>query len=67
MTDYERRVIVEAIKRNAPKWYEQLLKKQHLKREMILACIDIAIRNDNTDYQDEVNRIYRKFYNFLYN
>ena len=58
MTDYERRVIVEAIKRNAPKWYEQLIKKQHLKRDMISACIDIASRNDNTDYQDEVNRIY---------
>ena len=58
MTDYERQVIVEAIKRNAPKWYEQLQLKQQKKHDMILACIDIASRNDNTDYQDEVNRIY---------
>ena len=58
MTDYERRVIVEAIKRNAPKWYEQLILKQQKKRDMISACIDIASRNDNIDYQDEVNRIY---------
>lgn len=58
MTDYERRVIVEAIKRNAPKWYEQLIQKQHLKRDMISACIDIASRSDNNNYQNEVNRIY---------
>lgn len=58
MTDYERRVIVEAIKKNAPKWYEQLILKQQKKRDMIWACIDIASRNDNIDYQDEVNMIY---------
>lgn len=58
MTDYEGQVIVEAIKRNAPKWYNQLIQKQHLKRDMISACIDIASRNDNIDYQEEVNRIY---------
>ena len=58
MTDYESRVIIEAIKRNAPKWYEQLILKQQKKRDMISACIDIASRNVNIDYQDEVNRIY---------
>lgn len=58
MTDYERQVIIEAIKRNAPKWYEQLIQRQHKKREMILACIEIAGSKDNTYNQDEVNRLY---------
>ena len=58
MTDYERQVLVDAIKRNAPKWYDQLIQKQHLKRDMISACIDFASRSDNTCSQTEVNRIY---------
>ncbi|MBR5660357.1 MAG: hypothetical protein IKW99_02270 [Bacteroidales bacterium] len=58
MTDYEKQVIVEAIKRNAPKWYEQLRQKQQKKHDMISVCIDIASRRDNDCYQDEVNRIY---------
>lgn len=58
MTDYERQVILEAIKRNAPNWYVRMNQKQQKKRDMILTCISIASDRENIGYQDEVNRLY---------
>ena len=58
MTEYERELLCEAIKRNAPDWYKRLKKRQEQKRKLIITCMDIASRNDNTRSQDEVNRLY---------
>lgn len=58
MTEYEKEVIIQAIKRNAPCWYEKINQRLEQKRKMILACIDIAGRSDNTSDQNEVNRLY---------
>ena len=58
MTEHERQSLCEAIKRNAPDWYKRLKKRFEQKRKLILTCIEIASRNDNTYSQTEVNRIY---------
>lgn len=58
MTDYESQVIIEAIKRNAPKWYDRLIYKLRQKQDTIQACIDIACNLKSDCYQGEVNRIY---------
>ncbi len=58
MTDDEKQVIVEAIKKNAPDWYERIKQNQSQKRDMILSCLHIASRNYSADYQDEINQIY---------
>ena len=58
MTEHERQSLCQAIKRNAPDWYKRLKKRLEQKRKLIITCIDIASRSDNTYCQDEVNRIY---------
>lgn len=58
MTEYEKEVIIQAIKRNAPDWYKRLKKRFEQKRKLILSCIEIASRSDNSYSQNEVNRIY---------
>ena len=58
MTEYERQSLCEAIKKNAPEWYKRLKKRFEQKRKLIISCIDIASRDDNTYSQNEVNRIY---------
>ena len=58
MTASEGQVILDAIKRNAPGWFERMRVEQAKKREMLSRCIDIACRSDNEGYQDEINGVY---------
>ena len=58
MTDKEKQDLLEAIKRNAPKWYERIKERINQKKTLISNCIGIASHSDNEDYQNEINRMY---------
>ncbi len=58
MTENEKKQLYDAIKRNAPDWFERIQQMLRLKRAAITKCIVIASRSDDSDYQDKINRIY---------
>ena len=57
MTREEEHTLLEAIKKNAPEWYDRIRHKHDQKRDLILSCIGMA-GTDNPDYQAEINRQY---------
>ena len=57
MTEDEQKMLLEAIKRNAPVWYERIRTKQEQKKSVISTCINIAGGSDCDDYQNEINRL----------
>ena len=58
MTKDEKNLIYNALRRNAPGYFDKLMQKVNQKREMILTCIEIASNGNDDGYQDEVNRLY---------
>ena len=57
MTDVEKQSLYEAIKRNAPAWYEKTMQDIEQKKNTISTCIKIA-KSYNDDYQDKINKEY---------
>lgn len=60
MTKQEEEIIIQAIKQNAPQWYQKLKTRLVKKQSMISECIEIACSND-PGYQDEINRVYHSY------
>jgi len=58
MTKDEKQLIYNALKQNAPDYFDKLMQKVQQKREMILTCIEIASNGKNEGYQGEINRLY---------
>ena len=58
MTEDEKKQLYEAIKRNAPDWFERIKQQLVLKKAVISNCIAIASHSDDDDYQEEINRVY---------
>lgn len=56
MSEEEQKWLLEAIKINAPAWYERLKKSSALKKSLISDCID-ASRNEDDGYQDQINQL----------
>ena len=57
MTESEKQSLYEAIRINAPEWYERTVKRLGQKKAVVSSCLYIAGHNDE-DYQDEINRTY---------
>ena len=64
MTEEEKHLLYEAIKRNVPDYYDRLQQKLQQKRDLIQNCIVIASHYDD-DYQDEINTLYKSSHVFL--
>ena len=60
MTDIEQRQIINALKRDVPRYYEILRQRVENKRNVILNCIDIASHSGDDHYQEDINRIYNQ-------
>lgn len=56
MSEEEQKRLLEAIKINAPAWYERLKKNSALKKNLISDCINISC-NDDDDYQARINQL----------
>lgn len=50
--------LINAIKRNAPDWFNRLQNRQIEKRGMITKCLNIARKSDTDDYKDIINNTY---------
>ena len=59
MSDNEKRHVLIALKTNCPVYYNKLLQRLQKKKDMIYKCIDIACQADNSDYQADINTVYR--------
>ena len=57
MTESEKLSLYEAIRINAPEWYERTVQKLGQKKAVVSDCLYIAGHNDD-DYQGEINRTY---------
>ena len=57
MTDKERDMLIETLKRDVPQYFEILRQRVKVKTELLKKCINIA-SSDNEDYQTEINNIY---------
>lgn len=64
MTEEEKQMLYEAIKRNVPDYFDRLQQKLQQKRDLIQNCIAIASHYDD-DYQDEINTLYKSSHVFL--
>lgn len=64
MTEEEKQMLYEAIKRNVPDYFDRLQQKLQQKRDLIQNCIEIASHYDD-DYQDEINTLYKSSHVFL--
>ena len=64
MTEVEKQMLYEAIKRNVPDYFDRLQQKLQQKRDLIQNCIAIASHYDD-DYQDEINTLYKSSHVFL--
>lgn len=58
MTDIEKQLIYNALKRNVPEYFNTLMLRLKQKKDMITNCIEIACHSDNVGYQDDINRLY---------
>lgn len=59
MTEVESQSLYEAIKRNAPEWYEETVERLIQKRAIVSSCLKLANRSGNSNYQEEINRTYK--------
>lgn len=57
MTESEKQSLYEAIRINAPEWYERTVQKLGQKKAVVSSCLYIAGHNED-DYRDEINRTY---------
>ena len=57
MTEAERSILIDALKRDVPYYYERIKQRTQLKKEMISKCICLASSCDNNDYQTEIKRL----------
>lgn len=57
MTEAERSILIDALKRDVPYYYERIKQRTQLKKEMISKCIRIASSYDNNDYKTEIKRL----------
>lgn len=59
MTEVESQSLYEAIKRNAPEWYEKTIGRLHQKKAIVSSCLKLASRSDISDYQEEISKAYK--------
>ena len=57
MTDKERDMLIETLKRDVPQYFERLRQRVMVKTELLKKCINIA-SSDNDNYQTQINNIY---------